>query len=117
MAFSRRLFLSPPMIEIAADFGGGKDDAKKAEQKADTQVAAKVNSNEITVSRIVNILSGVTNIAPEDAERARRVRHVVPPRETVDPKHSLQRQRRVTTGPTVLRIVRLESRQRRHGAS
>jgi len=72
MAFTRRVFLLPLLIGIAASFGCGKGEATNAERKAVTQVAAKVNSDEITVSQINNVLSGVPNIAPEAADRVKR---------------------------------------------
>ena len=49
---------------------GGKDDGK--DKKASTQVAAKVNSTEITVSQINSVLARAGNIKPETAERAKR---------------------------------------------
>ena len=48
---------------------GQRGEEKKA---ATTQVAAKVNSTEITISQINSALARVPNIAPEAAERAKR---------------------------------------------
>ena len=41
-------------------------------EKATTQVAAKVNSNEITISQINDVLARTPNVPPEAAERAKR---------------------------------------------
>jgi len=49
---------------------GSKDEDK--EKKPASQVAAKVNSTEITVSQINSVLARTANITPELAERAKR---------------------------------------------
>src|SRR4051794_36301279 len=70
--FKRRLCVSflAPIILLT---GCGKVDDKKAEEKkAPTQVAAKVNSTEITISQINNVLARTPNIAPEAANQAKR---------------------------------------------
>jgi EpsD family peptidyl-prolyl cis-trans isomerase len=56
------------LLVLASIAGCGKSD----EKKASTQVAAKVNSHEITISQINNVLSRNPNVKPEDAERAKR---------------------------------------------
>ena len=62
------------LITISVMFGGcGKGDNKKAEEKkAPSQVAAKVNAVEITVSQINNVLSRTPNVTPEVANQAKR---------------------------------------------
>lgn len=62
------MFLLPLLIGVAVSFGCGKNEEKKVA----TQVAAKVNSDEITVNQINNVLSRTPNIPPEAAERAKR---------------------------------------------
>lgn len=66
-----------PVLLVLAIFAGcgKKDDNKsdnKSDKKATTQVAAKVNSTEITVSQINSVLGRTPNIAPEAAVRAKR---------------------------------------------
>ena len=61
----------PAMLALAFVAGCGKNDGGEA-KKAATQVAAKVNSTEITVSQINNVLAKTANVAPETAERAKR---------------------------------------------
>jgi len=56
------------IIALAITAGCGKSDDKKAA----TQVAAKVNSDEITVHQINNVLARAANVTPEVAERAKR---------------------------------------------
>lgn len=56
------------MLALAIAGGCGKSEDKKAV----TQVAAKVNSTEITVHQINAILARTPNIKPEVAERAKR---------------------------------------------
>jgi EpsD family peptidyl-prolyl cis-trans isomerase len=56
------------MVMLAAC--GSKDDGK--DKKASSQVAAKVNSTEITVSQINSVLARAGNVKPENAERAKR---------------------------------------------
>jgi EpsD family peptidyl-prolyl cis-trans isomerase len=53
---------------VCAAAGCGKDEGKKAA----TQVAARVNSTEITVSQVSNVLARAPGIAPQDAPAARR---------------------------------------------
>jgi len=62
-----RIGLIPVMIALAVITGCSKNET----QSAPTQVAAKVNSTEITISQINNVLAR-TNVAPEAAERAKR---------------------------------------------
>lgn len=63
-----RLCLVPLIFALAIAAGCGKSDDKKAA----TQVAAKVNSDEITVHQINNVLARAPNVTPEVAERAKR---------------------------------------------
>ena len=62
------------LVAIALISGcGKKDDAAKSEgkEKASTQVAAKVNAEEITVHQINSVLSRNPNIPPEAAAKAK----------------------------------------------
>jgi EpsD family peptidyl-prolyl cis-trans isomerase len=59
------------MLALALIAGCGKHEGGDT-KKAATQVAAKVNSTEVTVSQINNILARNQNLAPEAAERAKR---------------------------------------------
>lgn len=68
MKSHHRICLIPLIVAIAIAAGCGKSEDKKAA----TQVAAKVNSTEITVSQISNILARTPNVAPEVAEKAKR---------------------------------------------
>ncbi len=64
----------PLLVAIALISGcGNKDDAAKSEgkEKAATQVAAKVNAEEITVHQVNSILSRNPNIPPEAAAKAK----------------------------------------------
>ena len=63
-----RLCLVALSFALAITAGCGKSEDKKAA----TQVAAKVNSDEITVHQINNILARAPNVTPEVAERAKR---------------------------------------------
>jgi len=63
-----RLCLVPLIFALAIAAGCGKSDDKKAA----TQVAAKVNSDEITVHQINNVLARAPNVTPEVAQRAKR---------------------------------------------
>ena len=65
----KRRLAVPIMIVLALTAGcnRGGETSKPA-----TQVAAKVNSTEITVSQINNVLSRMPNVAPENSERAKR---------------------------------------------
>lgn len=61
----------PVVLVLATAAGCGKGDSEA--KKAATQVAAKVNSTEITVSQINNVLArNSAKIAPEAMERAKR---------------------------------------------
>jgi EpsD family peptidyl-prolyl cis-trans isomerase len=64
----------PLLVAIALFSGcGKKDDAAKSEskEKAATQVAAKVNAEEITVHQVNSVLSRNPNIPPEAAAKAK----------------------------------------------
>lgn len=60
--------LLPLMFIVAITAGCGKGDGKPAA----TQVAAKVNSDEITVHQIDSVLARTPNVTPEVADRAKR---------------------------------------------
>src|SRR5436190_22714847 len=61
------------LITVSVICGGcGKGDKKADEKKAPSQVAAKVNATEITVSQINNVLSRTPNVTPEVANQAKR---------------------------------------------
>ncbi len=66
--FSQRIGIVLLMFALANTGGCGKSENKKVS----TQVAAKVNSTEITVSQINNVLARNPNVPPEAAERAKR---------------------------------------------
>lgn len=64
-----RRLVAPMIIAVALTSGcnrGGET------QKPATQVAAKVNSTEITVSQVNNVLNRMPNVAPENSERVKR---------------------------------------------
>lgn len=63
-----RICIVPVMLALAIVAGCSKSENKKAT----TQVAAKVNSTEITISQINNVLARSPNVTPEAAERAKR---------------------------------------------
>jgi EpsD family peptidyl-prolyl cis-trans isomerase len=56
------------MLAVALVAGCGKGEQKQA----DSQVAARVNSDEITVHEINNVLARTPNVTPETAEKAKR---------------------------------------------
>jgi EpsD family peptidyl-prolyl cis-trans isomerase len=68
MKFHHRICLIPLVAAVAMTAGCGKSEDKKVT----TQVAAKVNATEITVSQVSNILARTPNVAPEVADRAKR---------------------------------------------
>ena len=73
---SYRIFVLPVILTFAifagCNKGEKKDDAKTDSKKAATQVAAKVNTTEITVSQINGALARSPNLSPEALERAKR---------------------------------------------
>lgn len=69
MKLSRQLRLAPIVVALALSAGCGRKDEPK---KATTQVAAKVDSYEITVHQVNDVLARTPNLAPEVAERAKR---------------------------------------------
>lgn len=69
LAFCPRPSLAPLILALALAAGCGKSDDRK--QPA-TQVAAKVNADEITVHQVNNVLARTPNVAPEAADRAKR---------------------------------------------
>lgn len=68
MKFHHRVYLISIAVALAMTAGCGKSEDKKTA----TQVAAKVNSTEITVSQVSNILARTPNVAPEVADKAKR---------------------------------------------
>lgn len=71
----RRAPLAFILLSLALAAGCGKDaDKKKAEdaKKAATQVAAKVNSDEITIHQVNQVLARTPNLKPEGGEQAKR---------------------------------------------
>ena len=64
----QRIRIVPVLLALAIVAGCGKSE----EKKATTQVAAKVNSTEITISQVNNVLARSPNVAPAVAERAKR---------------------------------------------
>jgi len=64
-----RICLAPLMLALALAAGCGKKDEDK---KPATQVAAKVNADEITVHQVNNVLARTPNLTPEVADRAKR---------------------------------------------
>ena len=64
--------LAPLLFALALAAGCGKKEEKTTEAKPATQVAAKVNADEITVHQVNNILAGNRNLKPEAAEEAKR---------------------------------------------
>jgi EpsD family peptidyl-prolyl cis-trans isomerase len=66
-----RVCVIPALFALAIVAGCGKSGDGENKKPA-TQVAAKVNSTEITVSQINGVLARNTNLAPEAAERAKR---------------------------------------------
>jgi EpsD family peptidyl-prolyl cis-trans isomerase len=64
--------LIPLLLAIAIAPGCGKKDEADSRAKAATQVAAKVNSEEITVHQVNRVLERNPNIKPEAAGEAKR---------------------------------------------
>jgi EpsD family peptidyl-prolyl cis-trans isomerase len=64
------LSLTPLLLAVAITAGCGKKDENK--DKVATQVAAKVNADEITVHQVNNVLGRTPNITPETAPQAKR---------------------------------------------
>jgi EpsD family peptidyl-prolyl cis-trans isomerase len=69
MKFHHRISLIALIGALALTAGCSK---KSEEKKVATQVAAKINSTEITVSQVSNILARTPNIPPEAADKAKR---------------------------------------------
>ena len=63
----RPIYLAPLVLALVLAAGCGKGDKKPA-----TQVAAKVNSEEITVYQVNNVLERTPNLTPEVANQAKR---------------------------------------------
>lgn len=68
MKLSSRLCLVPLALVVAFAAGCGK----KEGQKTATQVAAKVDSDEITVHQVNDVLARTPGVTPEVADRAKR---------------------------------------------
>ena len=64
--------LTPLLLAIVIAPGCGKKDEADTKAKAATQVAAKVNAEEITVHQVNNILARNPNVKPEAAGEAKR---------------------------------------------
>lgn len=69
MTVCQRICLGSLILALAFTAGCGKQGEDK---KAATQVAARVNTVEITVHQVNNVLARTPTIAPEVAERAKR---------------------------------------------
>jgi len=69
MKFAYRLCFAILVLALALQAGCGKNDGGRNQPA--TQVAAKVNSYEITVHQINNFLVRAPNVAPEVADRAK----------------------------------------------
>lgn len=67
MTMTAFLRLAPLLLALAIAAGCGKKD----EAKSVSQVAAKVNADEITVYQVNNLLSRTPNLTPESAVRAK----------------------------------------------
>lgn len=65
---SPALRLAPLLLAIVVAAGCGKGEQKQVA----SQVAAKVNSDEITVHEINNVLARTPNVTPETADKAKR---------------------------------------------
>ena len=68
MKHARLLRFGPLVLALAFAAGCGKKDEDK---KPATQVAARVNADEITVHQVNNVLARNPNLAPEAADRAK----------------------------------------------
>jgi EpsD family peptidyl-prolyl cis-trans isomerase len=66
------LRLAPLMLALAFFAGCGKKDGAETKAKAATQVAARVNAEEITVHQVNNVLNRNRNVKPETASMAKR---------------------------------------------
>lgn len=66
------LQLVPLLLALALFAGCGKKEDAETKAKAATQVAARVNAEEITVHQVNNILARNPKIAPESAPEAKR---------------------------------------------
>lgn len=60
------------LLAVAIAAGCGKKDEAETKAKAATQVAAKVNADEITVHQVNNVLARNPNVKPEAAGEAKR---------------------------------------------
>ena len=69
MKVAYRLCFAPLALVLALAAGCGKKD--EAKKPLATQVAARVNSDEITVHQVNNVLVRTPNIAPQAADRAK----------------------------------------------
>lgn len=71
MKISPRQLVLPLIVAAALAAGCNRTSTGDAKRPA-TQVAARVNSTEITVSQINNVLSRTPNVSPENSERVKR---------------------------------------------
>ena len=71
--YRHRIRITLSLLAVALAAGCGKNEDNKDNKKAAaTQVAAKVNSTEITIHQVNGVLARTPNVAPEVADKAKR---------------------------------------------